>query len=80
MSVRPDGSRTGKGDHPTLKPVCSVRQDIVTGDLYVGYSFGKGVTLVKDSDDWLDMMDILRDLSPSGRVQPNLNDGKRSVS
>lgn len=52
----------------------------MTGDLYVGYSFGKGVTLVKDSDDWLDMMDILRDLSPSGKVQPNINDGKRSVS
>ena len=71
MSVRSDGSRTGLKNDENFQALCSIRQHVATGDLHVGYAFGKWVMLTKDSDDWLDMMDLLKDLSPSGSLSPN---------
>lgn len=68
-------AHTGKAWDDNYRPLASIRQNKVNGNLFLGYSFGKGVELEKDSEDWEDMMDLLEDLLPEGaQLRPNEND------
>lgn len=46
--------------------VCVIKKRSDTGDFVIDYSFGRTVRVEYGSEDWLDLDDFLKAMSPSG--------------
>lgn len=57
-------SSRGKAADPNYRSIASIRQHAATGDLFVGYAYGRGIEVPHGSEDWVDLVDLLVDICP----------------
>jgi hypothetical protein len=62
------------GSHPkgSMDKICNISKCSDSGDFHIDYAFGRTVRIVAGSEDWLDLDDFLKAMSPSGIYEREL--------